>query len=66
MVNVSGMFFMASGVSHLTNGKGVKFLSRLLNASCIDVITVPLFFSLPLKPPPAPKVVLTLMQHGSL
>ena len=27
--------------------KGVKFLSRLLNASCSDVITVPLFFSLP-------------------
>ena len=48
------------------NDKGVKFLSRLLNASCIDVITVPLCFSLPLKPPPAPKVVLTLMQHGSL
>ena len=31
----------------------------------IAVITVPLFFSLPLKPPPAPKVVLTLMQDGS-
>ena len=26
--------------------KGVKFLSRLLNVSCCDVITVPLFFSL--------------------
>ena len=35
--------------------KGVKFLSRLLNASCGDVITVPLFFSLPPKPPPSPK-----------
>jgi len=34
--------------------KGVKFLSRLLNASCSDVITVPLFFSLPPKPPPPP------------
>ena len=31
--------------------KGVKFLSRLLNVSCSDVITVPLFFSLPTKPP---------------
>ena len=27
--------------------KGVKFLSRLLNASCSVVITVPLFFSSP-------------------
>ena len=33
--------------------KGVKFLSRLLNVSCSDVIRVPLFFSLPTKPPPA-------------
>ena len=31
--------------------KGVKFLSLLLNASCSDVITVPLFFSLAPKPP---------------
>ena len=28
--------------------KGVKFLSRLLNVSCSDVVTVPLFFSLSL------------------
>ena len=31
--------------------KGVKFLSLLLSASCSDVITVPLFFSLAPKPP---------------
>ena len=66
MLNVSGMFFMAGGVSYLMNGKGREIPVSLMNASCIDVITVPLFFSLPLKPPPAPKVVLTLMQHGSL
>ena len=34
--------------------KGVKFLSRLLNASCSDVITVPRFFSLPPKQTPPP------------
>ena len=36
--------------------KAVKCLSRLLNASCGDVITVPLFFSLPREPPPLPKL----------
>ena len=31
--------------------EGVKFLSRLLNTSCGDVTTVPLFFLLPPKRP---------------
>ena len=50
-----------AGVGDYRSGGGeggekfVKFLSRLLNASCSDVITVPLFFSLPPKPPPPPK-----------
>ena len=46
------------------NGKKLEILSRLLNAGCSDVVTVPLFFSLPPKPPP-PKVVLTLIEDGS-
>ena len=44
---VSGMFFIASGVSQLMNGiRGLKFLSCPLNTSCSDVRTAPLFFSL--------------------
>ena len=50
--------------------KGVKFLSRLLKASCSDVITFPLFFSLPPKPPPPhflkdPSGALLLALHKS-
>ena len=55
MLNVwSGMFFITTGVSYLINGKRREIPSCLLNASCSDVITVPLFFLLPPKLRPAP------------
>ena len=46
------------------NRKRREFLSRLLNASCSDVITAPLFFSLTSTPsPPRPRPLSSFDKH---
>ena len=45
--------------------KGVKFLSRLLNASFSDIVTVPLFFSLQTQTAPAPAPLSSFDIHAT-